>query len=190
MAGLALIVVANAPDTGCDRLARAVVKGLRPRYEPRLLDLDSLGFRLAMTGDEWKAYHTSHPILDPMVAEHAELVSRAEALVFVYPTVWWGPHPAIKAWLERVLVPGVAFVLDERHRVRPNLHRMRAIAGVTVHAQSTEEMAAAGDGGRLIVLRGLRLNVPHRLRTEWLAVEEGRPIEPFASRVEKRMARL
>lgn len=190
MAGPALIILADQPRAGCDRLAAAAERGLAGRHQTRLLDLPALGFEVAMSAAEHRAYHGDHPILDPMVAEHAALAVEAEIMVFVYPTVWWGPAPPIKAWLERVLVPGVAFVLDQRNRVRPNLHRLRAIVGVTVHLQPADELNGAGDGGEKILLRALRLNVPHRLRTEWLTMAAADPHEPFAARVEERMGRL
>jgi putative NADPH-quinone reductase len=190
MAGPALIILADQPRAGCDRLAAAAERGLADRHQTRLLDLPALGFEVAMSSAEHRAYHGDHPILDPMVAEHAALAVEAEIMVFVYPTVWWGPASPVKAWLERVLVPGVAFVLDHRNRVRPNLHRLRAIVGVTVYLQPADELDGAGDGGEKILLRALRLNVPHRLRTEWLTMAAGDPVESFAARVEARMSRL
>lgn len=190
MAGPALILLADQPRAGCDRLAAAAERGLEGRHQTRLLDLPALGFEVAMSAAEHRAYHGDRPIIDPMVAEHAALAVEAEIMVFVYPTVWWGPAPPIKAWLERVLVPGVAFVLDHRNRVRPNLHRLRAIVGVTVHLQPAAELSEAGDGGRKILLRALRLNVPHRLRTDWLTVAAGVPLDDLEAEVEARMGRL
>ena len=79
-----------------------------------MLDLYAVGFAAAMSPEERHAYHGDEPIIDPLVAEHAALVLRADALVFVYPT-WWSGLPAIlKGWLERVMVPGVGFRFDER----------------------------------------------------------------------------
>ncbi len=58
------------------------------------------------------------PICSEQVRRYAELVTNAEALIFVYPTWWWGLPAMLKGWLERVLVPGVAFVIDPRnHKV-------------------------------------------------------------------------
>ena len=67
-----------------------------------------------MTAEERDAYHGESPICDPLVERYADIVGRAGALVFVYPT-WWSTLPAIlKGWLERVMVPGVSFRFDER----------------------------------------------------------------------------
>lgn len=50
---------------------------------------------------------------DPLVAQHRQEIGCAEGLVVVHPN-WWGKPPAILAgWLDRVLVPGVAYRLAE-----------------------------------------------------------------------------
>ncbi|MDH4117068.1 MAG: NAD(P)H-dependent oxidoreductase [Acidimicrobiia bacterium] len=159
------LIVTSEPER-CGNALEAVQAGLANRHDVRTLDLAS--FRPSMSEAEWKAYHTDTPITDPRVAEHAELVQHAAVLTFVYPTVMWGPPPGLKAWLERVLVPGVAFVLDDNHRVRPNLTNLRAIGGFTVHEQTRRELRVAGDGGKRILLRALRLNAPRRLTTAWV----------------------
>ena len=91
-----------------------------------VLHLYEEGFRAAMSAEERRAYETPSPILDADVARHAELVRSHDALVFVYPT-WWAGQPAVmKGWLERVLVPGVAFRLDpDTGRVEAGLRHVR-----------------------------------------------------------------
>lgn len=49
---------------------------------------------------------------DPLVRQHRYEIASAEGLVVVHPN-WWGKPPAILAgWLDRVLVPGVAYRLE------------------------------------------------------------------------------
>ena len=129
---LGLVVAGYEPgDEYGRRLVAAAASGLGRGRDARVLDLPALGFTPRMSAEERRAYHGGHPIVDPMVAEHAGLVRAASALVFVFPTRWWQPPPILKAWLERVLVPGVGFVLDHKHKVRPAMQHVRAIAGVT-----------------------------------------------------------
>ena len=153
---LALVVVAHpSTDSYCRVLATRAQAGLRSAgHEVAVLDLYELGFRTAMTPDERHAYHGDSPILDPMVAEHAALVQRAEAIVFVYPT-WWSGLPAmLKGWLERVLVPGVGFVLDERtNKVRPGLGQMRRLVGISTYGSPKWYVRIVNDNGRRIVTR-------------------------------------
>ncbi len=47
--------------------------------------------------------------LDPEVARHCEELVAAEGIVVVHPN-WWGQPPAIlKGWIDRVVLPGVAY---------------------------------------------------------------------------------
>ncbi len=48
---------------------------------------------------------------DPIVSLHRKEIMKAEGLLIAHPN-WWGKPPAILAgWLDRVLVPGVAYRL-------------------------------------------------------------------------------
>jgi NAD(P)H dehydrogenase (quinone) len=118
-----VVLAARVEDTLHRSLAAAAVVALDRRHPVRVLDLVVDGFAPAMSAEERRAYHTDQPILDPQVRLHADLVMAAGVLVFVYPTAWWSPPPVLKAWLERVIVPGVGVVFDARHRVRPTWSR-------------------------------------------------------------------
>ena len=57
--------------------------------------------------------------------------------IFVYPTWWMGLPAILKGWLERVLVPGVAFHLDPgTHRVVSDLGSVRRVVGITTYGSS------------------------------------------------------
>ncbi len=195
---LALVVIAHpSTDSYCHALAARAVAGLSAAgHEVIVLDLYAMGFRVAMTAAERAAYHGDSPILDPMVAEHAALVQRAEAVVFVYPT-WWSGLPAVlKGWLERVMVPGVGFVLDERtNKVRPGLGQMRRLAGISTYGSPRSYVRLVNDNGRRIITRALRMSCGLRVRTTWLglyAIDTSTAAErdEFLARVERQMAEL
>ena len=195
---LALVVVAHpSSESYCHALATRAEVGLRAAgHDVVVLDLYAQGIRPAMSADERRAYHGDEPIVDPLVAEHAELVQRAEALVFVYPT-WWSGLPAIlKGWLERVMVPGVGFVLDERtNKVRPGLRQMRRLVGISTYGSPRPYVRLVNDNGRRIVTRALRMSCGLRVRTSWLglyAIDTATPGErqAFLARVEQQMADL
>jgi putative NADPH-quinone reductase len=193
----ALVVHAHPSARSFSRaLCDATERGLqRAGHAVDVVHLDDEGFGAAMTSEERLAYHSSDPIRDPTVARHAELVRRAEALVFVYPT-WWAAQPAIlKAWLERVLVPGVAFHLDPRtHRVRRDLRNLRRLAGVTTYGSDRAYVRILSDPGRRTITRTLRTLCHPLCRSTWLglygmdtATDAQR--RAFLERVEQRMAR-
>jgi NAD(P)H dehydrogenase (quinone) len=195
---LAVVVAAHpTPDSFCHALAARAASGLRAAgHEVAVMDLYRDGFQAAMNAEERRAYDGDTPILDPLVADYAALVRRAEALVFVYPT-WWAGHPAIlKGWLERVLVPGVAFRFDERtNGVRPGLGNVRHIVGISTYGSPRSYVRLLNDNGRRILTRALRMSCGVRARTRWYglyamdtATQSDR--EEFAARIERDMAGL
>lgn len=169
----ALVVHAHPdPDSFNAQLCRAAVEALRGGgHQVDVLDLYALGVRAAMTTEERLAYESDEPLLDPMLREHAALLQAAELLVFVYPTWWWGMPAILKGWLERVMVPGVAFVLDDRSRMRGGLRSLRRVVGITTYGSRRPEMFVLNDAGRRIVNRCVRILAPPlRCRSTWLAL--------------------
>ena len=168
-----VVVVLAHPnsDSFSHAIAERATAGLRGAgHDVKVLDLYALGFRAAMSGDEYTAYHSDHPAADPMVVDHGELVLGAEALVFVYPT-WWSSMPAIlKGWLERVMVPGVAFDFNEKGKVRPGLNNVRRIVGISTYGSPRSYVRLINDNGRRTLTRALRLNTGTRTRTSWLGL--------------------
>ena len=193
----AVVIAHPCDDSFTKAIAGRVVAGLRTAgHRVDVLDLYALGFCAAMSIDEWAAYHGEQPILDPMVREHAEIVTQVDTLVFVYPT-WWSGLPAIlKGWLERVMVPGVGFVFDERTgKVRPGLSNVRRIVGVSTYGSPRAYVRAVNDNGRRTLTRALRISCGLRTRVTWLGMyaidtssEQQRA--DFAASVEREMTLL
>lgn len=180
---LALVVMAPLSGDGRERSHAAVARRtLNAGYVVETIDLVTEAVTPAMSRSERVHYETATPILDPLLETHAALVARTKVMVFVFPTEWWTPPPVLQAWLERTFVPGVAFRLDERNRLRPNLSALRAIVGITTHRRP-EVLADGGDGARRILLRTMRLNAPRRVRTEWIT-------EPDESGIERLLSKL
>lgn len=193
----AVVVVAHPnPHSFGQAIAATARTALAERgHDVTVLDLYAEGFRTAMTLAERHAYHGDHPIIDPMVARHAAIVQQAEVLVFVYPT-WWSTVPAIlKGWLERVMVPGVSFVFDERRRVRPGLTNIRRLVGISTYGAPWPLVKAINDNGRRTLLRALRLNTGLRTRRSWLALYKTDRSTPaqraaFLRRVDRKLRSL
>ena len=195
---LALVIVAHpCGDSLTHALAARAEAGLRTAgYEVALLDLYALGFRAAMSEAERTSYHEDQLILDPIVAEHADLIKRTTVVVFVYPT-WWSGLPAIlKGWLERVIVPGVGFRFDERTgKVKPGLGHVRRLVGISTYGSPRSAVRLINDNGRRTIARALRLSCGVRTRTQWLglySVDNSTKSErqDFAASVERTMASL
>jgi NAD(P)H dehydrogenase (quinone) len=176
-------------DTACAALRRA-------GHEVTAVDLYGEDFRAEMSAEERAAYHSDRPIRGDDVERHAALVRAADMLVFVYPTWWMGLPAILKGWLDRVLVPGVAFHLDERtNRVRPGLRHVQRIVGITTYGSPRRYVRLMTDGGRRTLLRALRMLAPWGRRTTWLALygvdtSTSEQRARFVRRVEERMGML
>ncbi|GAA3205987.1 NAD(P)H-dependent oxidoreductase [Nonomuraea roseoviolacea subsp. carminata] len=100
------------PDSFNRALFDAVVDELRGRdVDVRAHDLYAEGFDPALSAAETETVDEVAPSADDLVQAHRSEVAELDALVFVHPN-WWGMPPAILAgWVQRVLVPGVAYKL-------------------------------------------------------------------------------
>ena len=193
----ALVVVAHPnPESFTHACAHAAVTGLqRGGHDVEVLDLYSMGFAPAMTEAERHAYHSDQPIVHPHVEQSAAAIRRADMLVFVYPT-WWGGLPAmLKGWLEKSMVPGVAFVFDADGKVRPGLQQVRRIVGISSYGSPRSYVKLINDNGRRILLRALRLNTGWRTKRTWLpfyAIDSSTPEQraEFIASIEQRTAEL
>ena len=194
----ALVVYAHpSPDSLTHALYEAATAALAAAgHDVVGVDLYAEELVPAMSEAERRAYHSDQPIIDPTVARHAKLVRWADALVFVYPTWWMGLPAILKGWLERVLVPGVAFHLDPAtNRVVSDLGAVRRVVGVTTYGSSWPAVRLVHDGGRRTLLRALRMLCGRRCRTAWLALHSVDTATPgerdrFVARVEQRLSRL
>jgi NAD(P)H dehydrogenase (quinone) len=193
----ALVVLCHPAEISFTHaMCDAAVRGLRRAgHDAEVLDLYRIGFSPVMTADDHRAYPSPEPVVDPAVRRSVEALQRAEMIVFVYPT-WWSSLPAmLKGWLEKTMVPGVAFVFDERHRVRPGLTGIRRIVGISTYGSPAPVVKLINDNGRRTLMRALRLNTGLRTRRTWLpfyaidsSTREQR--ERFLADVETRMAAL
>ncbi|WP_326953095.1 NAD(P)H-dependent oxidoreductase [Amycolatopsis sp. NBC_01286] len=98
-----------------DRVRAALAAAGRP---VRFHDLYAEGFNPVLTAEEAYTSGTraedflaAEP--DPLVRRHREELRDAAGLIAIHPN-WWGKPPAIlSGWLDRILVPGVAYRLDD-----------------------------------------------------------------------------
>ncbi|MFF1909860.1 NAD(P)H-dependent oxidoreductase [Kitasatospora sp. NPDC058218] len=90
----------------------AVVDELRGRgCEVLAHDLCAEGFPPVLTAEETGTVAAADGTGDARLALHRAEVATLDALVLVHPN-WWGMPPAVlTGWVQRVLVPGVAYKL-------------------------------------------------------------------------------
>lgn len=166
----ALIVHCHpSPHSFTAAVRDTVLDGLRRGgAQVELIDLYAEAFDPVLNRAAWETYETAPPELSP-VAAHVAAVRRADALVFVHPTWWYGPPAMLKGWLERVLIPDVAFSNPAHGPIRPGLTHIRDLAVFTTCGASRRLTWLVGAPGRRTFLRGLRFLCHPRCRTHYAA---------------------
>ncbi len=184
-------------DSFNQALLQAALRGLATAgHQVDVLALYEEKYEPVMSLAERRAYESDQPILSEHVQRHADLLLTADAIVFVYPTWWWGMPAMLKGWMERTLVMGVAFELDPKtSRVRPKMDKITKLAGITTYGSSRTYMRFFTDGGRRTIARTLRLICGRRCRTTWLGLYsiDTASVEDrnaFVAKVETKMTQL
>jgi NAD(P)H dehydrogenase (quinone) len=95
------------------------------------LDLYQAGFDPRLTAAE-RASHYG-PVFDHAAVENEiEQLLRAEVLVIITPTWWFGPPAILKGWFDRVFAPGAAFDHSANFGpLTPRLNNLRHVITVT-----------------------------------------------------------
>ena len=136
-------------DLVVDKLHRAGV-------EVRVSDLYAKGFQPVLTGPELGGY-LDCPANQSNVAEDVADLRWCDTLIFVYPTWWYGLPAMLKGWLDRVMLPDVAFLMPDSHNrtIRPGLHHIRGLAVFTTCGASWWLTRIIGAPGRRTLMRGV-----------------------------------
>ncbi|MDB5483206.1 MAG: dehydrogenase [Caulobacteraceae bacterium] len=171
-----------------DRVVRALIaRG----HEVDELDLYAAGFDPVLTPGEWTAHVQGGANLAGIGPE-VERLRKADALVLVFPTWWFGMPAILKGWFDRVWAPGVAFHLPPRGGpLRRGLTNIRSFAVVTTHGSPWWVIALGlGNPGKTVLMRGIAPLLAPGAAIRFLALYDmdraGRPrLERFLEGVER-----
>jgi putative NADPH-quinone reductase len=135
-------------------LARLAAAGA----EIRLRDLYAEGFDPVLSPGEHVGYEAEPENRAP-VESHVTDLQWCDTLIFVYPTWWYGLPAMIKGWLDRVMLPGVAFLMPDaaNANIRPGLTQVTRLGVFTTCGASWWLTRLIGAPGRRTLLRGVRL---------------------------------
>lgn len=138
--------------------------------EIRLHDLYALGFQPCLSQSEWRGYLDS-PTNRAPVADAAADLEWCDTLIFVYPTWWYGLPAMLKGWLDRVLLPDIAFLMPDgaNKNIRPGLARITRLGVFTTCGASRWLTFFVGAPGKRTLLRGVRLICARGCRTAFAA---------------------
>ena len=159
-----------------------------------LLDLYAEGFDPVLTAEGRRHYHdvaVNQRGLEGYVAR----LKAADVIVMQFPTWCFGPPAMLKGFVDRLMMPGVAFDLSDPRHVRPTLDNITRIVGIVTYGRPRWTAIAMSDPPRRLVTRYLRWFAAAKARADYLAlyhlnVATDAKRRAFLGRVRMRMARL
>lgn len=168
----ALVVYCHPREASFTAAVRDVVLGkLRTAgAEVRLTDLYARGFDPSLTEHELEIYEDTSANRTAVQRDCDDL-AWCDTLIFVYPTWWYGLPAMLKGWLDRVMVPGLAFLMPEGpgETIRPGLTHITRLGVFTSCGASWWLTRFVGAPGRRTLLRGVGLLCARGKRTAFAA---------------------
>ena len=138
--------------------------------ETRLRDLYAEGFSPVLEPHEHEFY-LNCPANRAPVADHCNDVEWCDTLIFVYPTWWYGLPAMLKGWLDRVLLPDLAFKMPDavNKTIRPGLTHINRLGVFTTCGASWALTAMIGAPGRRQLMQGVGWLCPRGTRKTFAA---------------------
>lgn len=170
--------------TAVDRLTAA-------GHEVDDCDLYGEGFDPVLSADgRGRYFDTERNTAD--VQPYVDRLLAAQGIVFCFPVWCFGPPAILKGYMDRVMVPGVSFRMDDTGTLRPNLQHIRSVAAVVTYGRSRWEAMYLGDPPRKIITRYFKWFVAPGTRIAYLAQYnlhkvEGPRLQRFHNRVARHM---
>ncbi|AJE47770.1 NAD(P)H-dependent oxidoreductase [Celeribacter indicus] len=136
----------------------------------RLRDLYADGFDPVMSARELAQYYQIPENRAP-VQRDCDDILWCDSLIFVYPTWWYGLPALLKGWLDRTLLPDVAFIMPrtDGENILPGLTHITKLGVYTTCGASWWLTRFIGAPGRRTLMRGLRLILARKCKTSFAA---------------------
>jgi NAD(P)H dehydrogenase (quinone) len=159
------------PESFSAALYTATVQALQASgHELRCFDLYAENFQPVLTREEREAYLPNPQLIEGRVQAHVDALKWAEHLVFVFPIWFYGPPAMLKGWLERVWLPGVAFLPPPKKGALAvaGLRHIQRLTVITHGGSPWWWLKVIGDPARKLFARGLRAVMAKNCKTTWL----------------------
>ena len=168
----ALVVYCHPIEGSFTSAVRDVVLGrlAAAGAEVRLHDLYAQGFQPVLTGGELDSYLDTPANRAPVEAQCAD-IEWCDTLIFIYPTWWYGLPAMLKGWLDRVLVPDVAFIMPKKDGdiIKRGLTHITRLGVFTTCGASWWLTRYIGAPGKRTLMRGVGLLLSRRVRKVFAA---------------------
>jgi NAD(P)H dehydrogenase (quinone) len=149
--------------------ARALESLAAAAHDVDLLDLYAEGFDPVLSEEGRRHYHDTSRNRAGLEG-YIERLTSAEALVVQFPTWCFGMPAMLKGFLDRLIMPGVAFDLTDPAHVKPTLCNLRRIIGIVTYGRPRHMALWMGDPPRKMVKRYLRWFSGGRARVDYYAL--------------------
>ncbi len=138
--------------------------------EVRICDLYAREFPPILTKQEHEGYEVCPDNCLP-VQQDVDDVRWCDTMIFVYPTWWYGLPAILKGWLDRVLLPDVAFMMPgpDAPTIRPGLQHIKRLGVFTTCGASWWLTTLVGAPGKRTLLRGIGFLCAKPLKTVFAA---------------------
>lgn len=154
-------------DSFSAALRDTALESLRAKgHEVELRDLYAEGFNPVLSAEERGVYNDESANQTGIEHEIAQL-RRAEALLLVYPTWWYGMPAMLKGWFDRVWVPGVTFTFSDG-AIRPALGNIRRMGVVTTYGSPLWLLLFLLWPDRRVIAGGIRRLCAKGCPMDWL----------------------
>ncbi|MBX3569507.1 MAG: NAD(P)H-dependent oxidoreductase [Rhizobiaceae bacterium] len=185
------------PESFCAAIRDVALRVLTAAgHEIRLTDLYAEGFDPVMPRQERQSYNERAPD-DPALIPHIDNLKWAEAILFIYPTWWYGLPAMLKGWLDRVWALDVVFRLPPggKGRITSLMTHVTKVGIITTCGAPLWWSILIGQPGRKTILRGMRALCAKRCRTMFLAhylmdASSDATRAAFLRKVERKIARF
>jgi NAD(P)H dehydrogenase (quinone) len=163
-------------------------------HQVDLLDLYAERFDPVLSEEGRRNYHDVSRNRAGLEDYIARLTS-AEALILQFPTWCFGLPAMLKGFLDRLIMPGVAFDLSDPKRVKPTLRNIRRIVGIVTYGRPRHMALWMSDPPRKIVKRYVRWFTGGEARADYYAlyhlnVATERRRAAFIGKIDRAMRRL
>jgi len=163
--------------------------------EIRLRDLYAEGFEPMLSPAEHEGYEVCPDNCAP-VQSHVDDLRWCDTLIFVYPTWWYGLPAVLKGWLDRVLLPDVAFMMPcaDNATIQPGLGHIKRLGVFTTCGASWWLTMVVGAPGKRTLLRGVgilcakplkKVYAAHYLMDSSTKVSRDRHLDNVARKMER-----
>jgi NAD(P)H dehydrogenase (quinone) len=117
-----------------------------------LCDLYAEKFDPVMGEQERRDYHELSKNQSG-VADYVRRLRAADGLIFQFPVWSFGPPAMLKGWMDRLLMPGVAFDLSNPNMAIPLLTNLKRIVAIATYGRPWWNALLVGDPPKKIMTR-------------------------------------